>query len=37
LSPRPQAAAEAIFHQLESLIQPLYEATNIFYYERLQL
>lgn len=33
---RPQAEAISIFQQLESLIQPLYGATNTFYCERLK-
>jgi len=33
---RSQAEALSIFQNLESLIQPLYVATNTFYYERLK-
>eukprot|EP00092_Neocalanus_flemingeri_P047581 GFUD01053967.1.p1 GENE.GFUD01053967.1~~GFUD01053967.1.p1 ORF type:complete len:165 (+),score=47.09 GFUD01053967.1:33-497(+) len=33
---RPQAEAVHIFQKLESLIPPLYGATNTFYYERLK-
>eukprot|EP00090_Calanus_glacialis_P030481 TRINITY_DN49188_c0_g1_i1.p1 TRINITY_DN49188_c0_g1~~TRINITY_DN49188_c0_g1_i1.p1 ORF type:complete len:144 (+),score=40.06 TRINITY_DN49188_c0_g1_i1:2-433(+) len=33
---RDQEEAAAIFHKLESLISPLYEATHTFYDERLK-